>query len=177
MSITLLVVVRTSIAELERLMKSFQFLIWHFESALEIQHTRRLFTLRNFDKKCITEKFRRCKPISYHFVFRPFVWDSKARDEGSTVTVVSEERLDGTDVTHTRAVSSLSTLYLGWPSHLYSKTESRNGEAGTGVEFVCRANVCRRHRRTLVPSSLWSLVQVCPDHWRRVQGGGDGVGI
>lgn len=98
------------------------------------------------------------------FVFHPFVWDSKARDEGSTVTVVSEERLDGTDATHTRAVSSLSTLYLGWPSHLYSKTESRNGEAGTGVEFVCRANVCRRHRRTLVPSSLWSLVQVCPDH-------------
>ncbi|KAL2719485.1 LOW QUALITY PROTEIN: hypothetical protein V1478_010947 [Vespula squamosa] len=44
------------------------------------------------------------------------------------------------------------------------KTDSRNGEAGTGVEFVWRVNVCRRHRRTLVPSSLWSLVQVCRNH-------------
>lgn len=135
------------------------------------QHSK-LFPFRNADKQKIHDgRFRRQQTYFLSFAFHPFVWDSKARDEGSTVTVASEERLDGTDETHTRAVSSLSTLYLGWPSHLYSKTESRNGEAETGVEFVCRANVCRRHRRTLVPSSLWSLVQVCPDHWRRVQGG------
>lgn len=136
-----------------------------------------LRTFRNAGKQEIytMKYFRRRRTYFLSFVFYPFAWNSEASDEGSTVTVASEERLGGTDETHTRAVSSLSTLYLGWPSHLYSKTESRNGEAETGVEFVCRANVCRRHRRTLVPSSLWSLVQVCPDHWR--YGMVEGVGI
>jgi len=54
------------------------------------------------------------KSISYHSPPIPSRETlAKTRDEGSTVTVASEERLDGTDETHTRAVSSLSTLYLG----------------------------------------------------------------
>jgi len=53
-------------------------------------------------------------PFLIPFVFHPLAREPRRRDEGSTVTVASlRTRLDGTDATHTRAVSSLSTLYLG----------------------------------------------------------------